>query len=717
MKSVKSIVKNLSGRSSPQLSRDSDEDLSETLCSVCKTALSSSGTCSVCNWKLTPNLPAEVAHSNPKHVFVIEQTEQEDKAYYLDGKRCREETEDEVLKIAQQVERDAAYCDPTIVPRYVPTAPPLHSSVPHPPAPRLPCPIGRSRPPHVPLEPRVVQAVQVQPPGKGKDGTDPDQIITIAREDDMNTKSQHTAMDEFREEVKQDMNKIADKMQDKQDKMAGMQDKMAGMLGQLEQKLDTAIQSGSISSRNSRVSSKFSSKYPSRYSSRAQSPTTQLIRKAAKKLHHGNPTTTTVPVNDAVNVRPVVHQDKQSKHRPNTQEEDGRQVISGYLEYNCSPNSMVTESTQALWIQARESCARQVPFDSQQKPITSWSILTNRNNQTVFQGMPKLVQSDRLQFTTFLHNMRFYFIQHQVDSKLYLLTVLQKVYPELQTVLQQKLSAGELLDEGSLIEQMSTHLFAGFSYSTVRHKFELQIQNLRKNNTPLLQINNLVIQRQLPILTCLHPLAKRITQKNLADILYYDFIQGALTSEEKSVLGMSGHLDDPDINGLLRAQASLALYQNKKPPAPDFPIQNVSGGALPTSGTDLLDQLFPTPPAPPTKPSNAPAKPPDSAELNRMRRELAKYKKKFGSADSPGTPTPAPAPPPAASRRPRLTLLCRVCLDQGLKVEEVDRSCGHCYSHSKDGRTINLSDCPEEKCRAKYRKIQERRERLGKNDE
>ena len=34
MKSVKSIVKNLSGRSSPQLSRDSDEDLSETLCSV-----------------------------------------------------------------------------------------------------------------------------------------------------------------------------------------------------------------------------------------------------------------------------------------------------------------------------------------------------------------------------------------------------------------------------------------------------------------------------------------------------------------------------------------------------------------------------------------------------------------------------------------------------------------------------------------------------------
>ena len=302
--------------------------------------------------------------------------------------------------------------------------------------------------------------------------------------------------------------------------------------------------------------------------------------------------------------------------------------MSSYLDYDVST---VPESVRDLWKTARQAVHSQVVFDPKSKPIAFWSILQSKSNMTMFNSLPTLSESQKLLYPSFLQSLRIAFVSNKINPRLFVQCVQVKVYDELRTHLDTRLTNEQLRDEQDLLDAFHTLLLSGFSYHVVKANFLAKNAQLRMNGIPFISIANHIREAQLPLLTVLSPHRHTTKALDIQRILYSEFLLAALSPQEKSYLGSQNLLDDPD--RLIQAQANLSLFrsnmaqQKQQPIVPNSAINAVDNPAPLLTGDTWVNDLFD--PAKEQQEEKSPKEDDMAKEINRLQKELEECKRRL----------------------------------------------------------------------------------------
>merc|ERR1719412_1631033 len=106
----------------------------------------------------------------------------------------------------------------------------------------------------------------------------------------------------------------------------------------------------------------------------------------------------------------------------------------------------------------------------------------------MFNSLPKLSESQRLLYSSFLESLRIAFVSNKINPRLFVQCVQVKVYSELQNQLATRLTNQQLRDEQDLLDAFHTLLMSGFSYHVVKAKFLAKNVQLRMRGTPFISI-------------------------------------------------------------------------------------------------------------------------------------------------------------------------------------------------------------------------------------
>ena len=338
-----------------------------------------------------------------------------------------------------------------------------------------------------------------------------------------------------------------------------------------------------------------------------------------------------------------------------------------------------------------------------------------------------------MQWPSFLQDLRIFCIQYNISSTLFLELVKTRFYESLRTSVSTHVQQGFLTNESDLIKFLDTEIYSGLSYSVTREKFRRYNQQSRLEGHAFSKIANIISQRQVGLLSRLHPLAAadatgHCDQATLQKILLHDLLMESLTPQERAQLGSIGLLDSKDVDQLIRAQSTFSLFSTKQSGLPDNNVPTtpsslavVSGlptslsqpGPTPDSAGSFLNSLLDDVPPVAPAPSGPQMKKADESQLvTNLKKEITALRRKMSTTTGTAAPSPVPPPPrqPASSsqglprppqRRPR-SKLCAQCRQNG--VPDTGVKCGHCYVCARDKGVINVwGQCGNEICRSKYK--------------
>ena len=626
-------------------------------------------------------------------------------------KQTSNATADIVVNLAQSVLDRHGSAPPPDQPRYAP--PPVSVTAPSAPPP------DRHRPervpllPHdpVPIQPGHVHAVQVNyeevPP--------------------LQDHHQH-AVDQQKHQAAEEKHQANERQQQTQDIPSDAVEKLLQRLKFIEHRLEDQ------SRRSSRSSSRSTSAGSSRRQSRASSPS-DLLKKVLKRLvtsipEHAesvpDPPLPHLPPAAASHLPPAAapHPDRSSQHLPLTA--IPRQQSSG--EYDLTPSSVITDITIGLWHEAVLTAAQQPDLGF--KTIKSWAVLSARTNVHILNQAPTLTQENKLNFMTFLANLRVFFVTRKINKDLFLVMFQTKCYPVLQTFLSAQAAGHRLTCEHDLIKALKAHLYCGLTYPSLRPKLSKENSEKRARGFSLANIAGDITRKQAPLLAILSPLAEGndpVPIRQISRMLIQDMVHELLTPTERRLLGAQGLLAQDDLNRLISAQGMLDLYKDGQANPVGSLVNNVDSAIVNNDVNHDLADLFNVPnllpaPAKPPPPGSDPVTKKLQLEIKALQRKLATQNAgapRPGSAAAPPPPSTLAKPSSALPKTEKKTrrVLCRSCVDAGRTVPPLNQfSCNHCFFHSVDGLFQDLSTCPDSRCQINFLKVTAGKERQAKKE-
>jgi hypothetical protein len=385
------------------------------------------------------------------------------------------------------------------------------------------------------------------------------------------------------------------------------------------------------------------------------------------------------------------------------------------LSYDITPNLIVDEKTISYWLDARESAS--LCADAENPAIRTMQDLQSKKNSRILDNAPTLLEGNRLQYQQFLATMRTFMIQMNIDKTLIVEVTKLKIYPSLRDYLQQCVQQRTLRTEADLLKLLANHLYAGYSYSTLRTRFEEINSDRKEKGVAIVATFRDIQSSQANILADIHPTkpSNAVERNLLVKLLTYDLLTSCLSETDIRYLGLQGLLDQPDINLLVSSQAKIDLYSGKQ--------KQKQLSAITESKKTAIDEIesLTTTQNKTTMPKQNETKIQELERLlktkdkllaskNEQIKKIAKFdnqKKTDERGEATATATKKWKPRHIAIRQ------CRVCKTE---PENMD-PCGHCRSHSTKGNLIDFRMCPDEICQQKRAEFRNRNDKNSEKEE
>ena len=141
------------------------------------------------------------------------------------------------------------------------------------------------------------------------------------------------------------------------------------------------------------------------------------------------------------------------------------------LSYDLTPTRIITSATVDYWKEATLAALQSSDLGNEE--ISTMALLRSRNYRTIYDDIKTLKHQERLQFHPFLTALRIFMVQNNIRKDLLIEIVKNKTYSELSQYLLQQTQAFRLVTEEDLLALLRRYLYAGYTASTMREKFEI----------------------------------------------------------------------------------------------------------------------------------------------------------------------------------------------------------------------------------------------------